>query len=126
MNEKVVIGIVVKDSNVLIVKRKAGEGDLRWQFPGGTVELNESEQQAIIREIKEETGCNVRITKLIGERVHPYTKKFMSYWVCEYLDGELNIGDDDLEDIQWVDKMNLLNYFTTAVYPPILEYLNIK
>lgn len=39
MNKKVVLGIVVENNNTLIVRRKKGEGDLQWQFPGGEMEL---------------------------------------------------------------------------------------
>jgi len=37
-----------------------------WEYPGGMVEAGETLQEALIREIKEETGVNVRITGFIG------------------------------------------------------------
>lgn len=85
MEQKIVIGIVTKGQKVLIVKRKEKEGNLLWQFPGGGVEIGETDEVAIIRELKEETGILAKVTSCLGERIHPYTKKEMSYWVCEYI-----------------------------------------
>ena len=125
MCSEVVVGIVTKDQDILIVKRKEGEGHLRWQFPGGTLEEKETDEQALLREIKEETGCNINIKKLLGQRIHPYTHKAMSYWACEYIGGEINISDEDLEDARWVNKFELTKYFTTSIFEPILAYLDL-
>ena len=71
MNKKVVLGIVVENNNTLIVRRKKGEGDLQWQFPGGEMELGENEVETIERELLEETGLSCKAIKQIGERCHP-------------------------------------------------------
>lgn len=125
MEEKVVVGIVLKEGKVLIVRRKKGEGDLLWQFPGGTVEQGETFEQAVVRELKEETGVTVSIKKNLGERVHPYTKKYMAYIACQYIEGELIISDDDLDKVEWVDKDKLTDYFTTPIYEAVVDYLQI-
>lgn len=125
MEEKVVVGIVLKEGKVLIVRRKKGEGDLLWQFPGGTVEQGETFEQAVVRELKEETGVTVSIKKNLGERVHPYTKKYMAYIACQYIEGELIISDDDLDKAEWVDKDKLTDYFTTPIYEAVVDYLQI-
>lgn len=123
MDEKVVVGIVIKEDKVLIVRRKKGEGDLLWQFPGGTVEQGETFEEAVIRELREETGIRVSVKERLGERIHPYTKKYMAYFGCEYIDGELHISDADLDQIEWVDKNKLEQYFTTPIYEAAAEYL---
>lgn len=125
MKIDVTIGVVKKDEQILIVKRKEGEGNLRWQFPGGTLEDNETDKQAVVREVFEETGCTVIANELLGQRNHPYTKKNMSYWACLYVEGEIYISDDDLEEAIWVNKDELLEYFSTPVYEPILNYLGL-
>ena len=126
MNIEVTIGVVTDNSKVLIVKRKKGEGNLIWQFPGGTVEPNETDEEAVVREVKEETGCNISIVKLIGERIHPYTRKPMSYWACKYESGNISVNDDDLEEARWVEKKELLSFFTTPIYEPIISYLQLS
>lgn len=125
MNNQIVIGIVKRDNKVLIVKRKQKEGDLFWQFPGGGIEENEDCKSAVIREIREETGIKVSIIKCLGSRIHPNTKKPISYWACSYTSGNIVVSDDDLDEAIWVDIDDVLNYFTTPVFSPILEYLGL-
>ena len=123
--EKIVIGIVIKDKKVLIVKRKEKEGDLLWQFLGGKVENNESKEKAVIREVFEETGIKVEALNKLGEIVYPVTKKNISYFICKYLKGDLYISKSELADALWVNKKELGNYFTTPIYDKVKEYLNI-
>ena len=125
MDERVVTGIVVRGTDVLIVRRKKREGNLFWQFPGGTMELGETEEQTVVRELYEETGLEVAPVECLGSRVHPSTSRHISYWVCDYIYGEFNITDDDLDAVEWVCKDKLMDYFTTPIYPAIAKYLSI-
>lgn len=123
MDNKVVLGIVTIGNEILLVKRKPGEGALLWQFPGGSIEDDESVEEAVVRELKEETGVDVKVLEIIGERVHPYTKKHMTYIACEYVGGELKVNDDDLEKAEWAKISELRSYFTTPLYERVGEYL---
>jgi len=125
MQNKIVIGIVTRGKQVLIVRRKQKERDLLWQFPGGAIKNDETAENAIVRELKEETGINVLPIKYLGERIHPSTGKEINYWVCEFISGDLHISDVDLDEVAWVPIFRLLSYFTTPVYKPILDYLGI-
>lgn len=126
MKDKVVLGIITNEDDVLIVKRKHKEGDLLWQFPGGKVEADETSKQAVIREIKEETGIEVNAFSKIGERIHPNTKKHIEYWACIYLSGKINIQDkNEIEDALWINKHLLNNFFTTPIYKSVAEYLKL-
>lgn len=64
---KVVAAFIKKDGKILIAKRSTGNKDVigKWEFPGGKVEENETEEQAIEREIKEEFDILVRAEKFI-------------------------------------------------------------
>lgn len=124
MNIEVVIGIVQKEGNVLIVKRKNKEGELLWQFPGGKVEQNETVEEAVVREIKEETNLKVSIDTLIGQRIHPYTKKTMAYFGLNYISEEVLIAEAELDEYMWVKPDELEKYFTTNIYAPIMKYLS--
>ena len=126
MNKKVVLGIVVENNNTLIVRRKKGEGDLQWQFPGGEMELGENEVETIERELLEETGLSCKAIKQIGERFHPYTKRDMSYWECRYLVGNISINDDDLDMAKWVPISDLEKYFTTDLFKRVKDFLDKK
>lgn len=122
---EVVMAIVTNNNKeVLIVCKAKSEGKLLWQFPGGTVEQNESIEEATIRELKEETGINGKVVKILGSRIHPYTKKHIAYVLCEYIGGEISISDPEIDQVQWAKINKLDQYFTTPIFEPVQEYLN--
>jgi ADP-ribose pyrophosphatase YjhB (NUDIX family) len=99
-------GIIVKDGRVLLCRHKRGGYDL----PGGGMEIDESIEQAAVREVKEETGVNAEFEKLLdarenfffadsfrgGEIFTYHTHLF--YCKMKYLGGELsNDGFDEWE-----------------------------
>lgn len=75
-------GAVVYDGpKVLLVKRKFPPNEGRWALPGGLVELGERVQDAVIREVKEETGLDVILERLldVGTDIHVDTKSRPRY-----------------------------------------------
>ena len=120
---EVVVCIVCHNSKILLVKRKAGEKNLSWVFPGGTVEAGEAVLETAVRELKEETNVDSAPLEIIGDRIHPYTKKHMAYVALTPKSFDLKLGDDDLEDVQWVELSQLENYFSTPLYEAVREYL---
>ena len=87
-------GIVFsKEQNkVLLIKRR----DVPvWVLPGGGIEPNESPEQAVVREVEEETGYHVKISRKIAE----YTPKcrlarFTHFYECQILSGEPTLSDE--------------------------------
>ena len=61
----VVCGAILKDGKYLIAKRAKGVDEGCWEFPGGKVEPNESQVDAIIRELKEELEIDVKVIKYL-------------------------------------------------------------
>lgn len=80
-----VSAVIVKDGKVLLIHRKK-EGKEYWVFPGGGIEEGESPEEAVKREVKEETSLDV--TKVTGS--HPVFK-------CEVSEGELVLGGPEIE-----------------------------
>jgi len=60
----VVLVFICRDDALLLVKQSYGKQ--YWSLPGGVVELGESLEQAAIREVKEETGLDVRLRRVVG------------------------------------------------------------
>ncbi len=120
----VACGIVNKDDKVLMVKRAKKEGDLLWVFPGGKVELGETSEQACIREVFEESGLNVSIIGLIGERVHPNTGIKITYYLCQCESGEIRILDkNEILEVAFKTKQEFIDDVKTDVYEPVKKYI---
>ena len=72
---EVVTAIIINDGKILCVQRGPAKVEYiskKWEFPGGKVEAGETQQQAIIREIKEELGIKIEIEKEFISVDHTY------------------------------------------------------
>ena len=117
-------GIVENDSGeILLVKHRDHKA---WAFPGGQVENGENLIDAVIREIKEESGINVSVVRLIVissntasyEGTNGYEAiptKVMFDFVCKFIDGELRSSDETSES-KWVKKEEVMNYMIAPAY----------
>ena len=109
-------GVVENDKGeILLVKTYHGG----WVFPGGQVEVGENLIDAVIIEIKEESGINVTVEKLFSissntaihkgyNGVKEVPTKVMMDFICTYLDGKLCTSDENSESC-WLKKDKLLD-----------------
>ncbi|MFE2725430.1 NUDIX hydrolase [Kitasatospora sp. NPDC059327] len=117
--------IVIREGRVLMVRRRVSEGQLSWQFPAGKIEPGESPDEAAVRETAEETGLNVAAVKVLGERVHPETGRWMSYTACEIVTGTAAVGDPrELDALAWVALAEIPEYAPYGVFEPVQAYLD--
>lgn len=96
----VVSTIVVKDRNVLLVKRKNPPYEKKWCLPSGFAEIGESIEEAAIRELKEETGFEGVITDFVDvdwTKNYYYGDLIFHTFEVEKISGNLKAGDDALE-----------------------------
>ena len=109
---KVVAALIKKDNKILIAKRSTGNKNVigKWEFPGGKVEENETEKQAIEREIKEEFDILVRAEKFITNVISKDKKSEidLKLYLCKYIDGKIKLNDHS--DYKWVDKDDILDF----------------
>jgi ADP-ribose pyrophosphatase YjhB (NUDIX family) len=94
-------GVVILDGKVLLVRRGKEPLRGRWVIPGGTVEAGESLEHALVREMEEETGLEVRPGEILvvfdrilreGEELR-YHYVIVDY-LCERVGGEVRAGSD--------------------------------
>ena len=111
------VGVIYRDNKILIGKRKANQmlGGL-WEFPGGKQQPPEPIVQTVIREVKEETGLDIRCTACIAIVKHAYTHFKITVHayrcVCDSDDEPIAHTTDALH---WVDYQALDAYpFPTA------------
>lgn len=92
-----VIGIIFNDNRNKVLALRRRDVDI-WVFPGGGVELNELPEQAIIREVLEETGLHVKVSRKIGEYT-PLNRlaRLTHVFECHPIDGELSTGSETRE-----------------------------
>jgi 8-oxo-dGTP diphosphatase len=129
---KVVCGIIFKDDHVLICRRKP-EKSLGgfWEFPGGKVEANETYEQCLIRELREELDLKVIIDRHFLNIVHQYergTIELISF-ICESKESDIKLVDHD--KIEWIPVGELLDRNLAPADIPIARelietYANVK
>jgi mutator protein MutT len=61
-------GAVVDDDRLLLVRRASRRGHGNWQLPGGYIEPDETIEEAVVREVKEETGVTAEVQGVVGLR----------------------------------------------------------
>lgn len=119
----VLVAVVFNMDDLLIVKRKYPEQNLIWQNPSGLYRQNRSPQEQIIDICKSETNANVKCAKKIGSRISPDTKARLTYYLCEYLDGEIyNVDRFHNSEAKWISKYDAELYFTSSIYQRLLPY----
>jgi 8-oxo-dGTP diphosphatase len=109
-------GVLIRDGKALLVRRGKEPLYGRWVVPGGTVELGEPLEQALVREMQEETGLVVEPLEVLtvfdrierdGERV-VYHYVIVDY-LCRWLSGEAQAASDALE-VAWAAPSDLAAY----------------
>ncbi len=89
--------MIVKDDKILLVKRSIDPGKGDWCIPAGFCEWTEHPQQTAVREIREETGLDIRIDGMFDIFMgmdDPRTHAVLILYLARILGGELTPGDD--------------------------------
>lgn len=108
--------VVVKDGRVLIVKRAHAPLAGTWTIPGGRVEFGERLEDAVQREVREETGLDVVVGPVVEvfDRIERRNGRIAHHFVivdfaCAWRGGTLVAADDAL-DATWVAPDDLARY----------------
>jgi 8-oxo-dGTP diphosphatase len=123
--QPVVAAIVTSHLGVLVGRRR--DGNPPWTFIAGKIEPGESQVDAAVREVKEETGLDVRAGQLeIGRRVHPRTLRTMIYLACTPVAGtDAVVGDpEELTDVRWFSLADVDRYMGRSnVFDLVYDHL---
>jgi 8-oxo-dGTP diphosphatase len=128
-------GIVIDDDRAILIRR--GSEPLRgeWSIPGGSLELGETLEQGVIRELLEETGLEVRITgmveiferifselpeRLVDGKVRPRYHYVIVDYLCERVSGEPRAGGDAL-DVAYAREEELERFHLTETALRVLR-----
>ncbi|MEA4987503.1 MAG: NUDIX hydrolase [Anaerovorax sp.] len=125
------VRVVVLDEykRILMVKQHHDHKDI-WMVPGGAIEEGEDASQAAVREVKEETGLDVEVVKLlwhVEEVSENRGQRFVNFFLANKVGGELHLGEDPefdsehqvLRDVQFLTQKEVLGL--EHVYPDYLR-----
>ena len=118
-------GILEKGGKFLLVNAKRGTPKGLWNNPGGRLDAGESIEECAKREVREETGLNVKIKRLIAVFIYNDVHKYI--YETEILGGELKIPEEEIKDAKWftMDEIKKLpNVTEGALWGP--NYLKNK
>lgn len=96
-----------------------------WTFPSWKIEESDwSEEEAIEREVLQETWVTVKAVRKLWERIIESTGRQIAYRLCEYQSGAINnTPNDEIAKVKWATKNELFELITTDIYPPVQKYL---
>ena len=107
----VVAAIIKKNNKYLIVQRNKNKHlGLKWEFPGGKVDENESFESALKREIQEELNIDINIYKKIAEEAYKDDKIdiILHYYLCSQKNGTIKLSEH--ENLALVAKEDFEKY----------------
>lgn len=96
---------IEKDGKILLARHVQRNQNI-YACIAGFVEAGETLEQAVIREIKEETGLTVKNIKYFGSQSWPFPSQLMMGFTAEYESGEIKLQAEELSDAQWFDPAN--------------------
>lgn len=108
-------GAIILDDHILLIQHKQhSNGRTYWVFPGGGIEPGESEEECILREMKEETNLEVAVEELLfDEPGHPDgVYKWRRTYLCRPVSGKASPGyepepqaaaDYAISEVRWFD-----------------------
>jgi 8-oxo-dGTP diphosphatase len=126
-------GVVIEDGRALLIRRGSEPLLGEWSIPGGSLELGETLEEGVARELLEETGLEVRVLELIEvfDRIYvettagtdakrgPRFHYVIVDYLCERIRGDARAGSD-VTDVTWAREDELEAYSLTETATRIL------
>jgi ADP-ribose pyrophosphatase YjhB (NUDIX family) len=132
MSNKRVSAIIVEKKKILLIHR-IKSGKEYFVLPGGSVEKNEKNENALIREVKEEAGLNVEIERKLWQVNNEYDKRTQYIYLISKYSGNLKLGSPEKERqsednkyiLEWrdIEDLKFVKFFPSEIKKSILEAL---
>jgi 8-oxo-dGTP diphosphatase len=130
-------GVVIEDGRTLLIRRARPPLQGEWSIPGGLLEVGETLEQGVARELTEETGLEVRVVELIEvfERIFPAPPKadgtpgdaarpqyhfVILDYLCDIRQGTLSAGSD-AQEFAWAREEELAKFGLTVAVLRVLR-----
>ncbi len=120
-----VVAAVIKNNNLYFIAQRNRNKHFAyyWEFPGGKVDKQETFENALKREIKEELSINIRVFNHIASEKHKDEKIDVNvhYFLCELLNENIILSEH--EDMKWLRKNDLKQFKMAPGDSKIIKYL---
>lgn len=107
-----VVAAVIYDGDKVFCAQRKDEGELagKWEFPGGKVEPNETKEETIVREIKEEFKTDIEVIDFLMTVNHEYNtfNLILHAYTCKIVNGDLELTEH--LDSAWLTVDEMLEY----------------
>jgi 8-oxo-dGTP diphosphatase len=120
----VVCAVIERDGRILLAQRPPHKLlPLKWEFAGGKVEKGEDPAVAIVREIREELGCEVEVVRALPPFVHDYRTVVIEMipFVCRLKKDTCEPHPHEHVAIAWAKPEQLRDYDLAAADLPVIE-----
>ena len=108
---QVAAAIIRKDNKILICQRGAGGSTaFLWEFPGGKLEPDETLEECLVRECKEELEIDIKVGKIFAETEYEYPDRKIAFTFFETELTSGKIKTNVHEDVKWVAAAELKDY----------------
>lgn len=121
---EVVAAIIQKDNKIFCAQRNLAKSmGGKWEFPGGKIEIGETREEALVREIREELDSDIVVDNYLMTVEHDYPTFHitMHAYLCTLVKGELILKEHN--DSVWLSKGELLNLDWADADMPIVDKL---
>ena len=119
---------IIRDGKVLIAQRQQGSHmEYKWEFPGGKLEPDETPEECIVREIKEEMDIDIEVVDIYKVVKFKYEEKdiLLLCYLCRIIKGDGKALE--CNDFRWVTKDELTGFdFVPADLPIVEKLINDK
>ena len=101
----IVVGIIEENGKYLLVQEAQKKCYKKWNFPAGHLDFNESLEEGAIREIKEETGCDVELDGIcyIANRILENDLFVMIIFNAKLIKETIKFDEEEILDVKWFD-----------------------
>lgn len=118
----VACAIIVDDTKVLVTQRSRYMTlPLKWEFPGGKIEQNETAEECVIREIKEELNIHIQIIAQLNPKVFNYGSFEIELFpfISNLISGDIKLAEHS--QFKWMELNGLSNLDWAPADIPVLE-----
>ena len=124
---EVTAAIICKDGKFLICQRPKGKNcELLWEFPGGKIEVGETAEDCIVREIQEELGVTLCVLRKFTDVIYEYPDKtvHLHFFLAEIASGELTCKEHN--SLAWITADEIGNFQFCPADDTIIRNNNLK